>query len=210
MRITKYVHSCLLVETSDRVALFDPGNFSAQALPVDSLSRLDDIFITHRHADHCDIELLKRLIGQFPKARITSNSEVVNLLSEHGIQASSDSPQGVSFFEAPHENVQPVSDQPDEFGFHYLDALSHPGDSHSFKETKSILALPITGPWGAAIRALNLTIELRPQHVIPIHDWHWRDEARRSVYDRYAQILDQHGITLHKLETGQPVELPLS
>ena len=209
LRLTKYVHSCLLVETPDRTALFDPGNFSADALPVDDLVRLDDIFITHRHADHCDIDLLKRLVARFPGVRITSNSEVVTLLNSAGIKASDQAPEGVSFFESPHENVAPVSEQPKEIGFHYLSQLSNPGDSHSFSETMPVLALPITGPWGSAIRALNLAIELKPQHVVPIHDWHWRDEARRAVYDRYADILAERDITLHKIETGEPIQINL-
>jgi L-ascorbate metabolism protein UlaG (beta-lactamase superfamily) len=207
MKITKYVHSCLLVEMAERTVLFDPGMFSVDALDVSSLTRLDDIFITHVHPDHCDIGLIKALVAKFPGVRITSNPEVVNHLAGENILASSDAPSGVVFFESPHESVEPIFPQPDCIGFHYLDSLSHPGDSHSFQETKTILALPITAPWGSTIKAANLALQLKPQHILPIHDWHWRDEARQQMYDNYERILEEQGITFHKLETGVPVEI---
>ena len=95
--------------------------------------------------------------------------------------------------------------QPDQIGVHYLDLLTDPGDSHSFTETKAILALPVTAPWGANVRAVNLALELKPQYVVPIHDWHWSDDARKQSYDRMEQVLSENGITFFKMETGVPV-----
>lgn len=210
MKITKFVHACLLVETPDRVALFDPGSMSEAALDVDKLTRLDDIFITHIHGDHVSVPLLKQLIAKFPAVRITSTDEVVKQLAAEGIKATTTPPAGVTFFDSPHESVAPLFGQPPEqIGIHYLDMLSHPGDSHSFTETKAILALPIAAPWGSTIRALNLALELKPRHVLPIHDWHWRDEAREQTYNMFERVLGEQGITFHKLETGQPVEINL-
>lgn len=208
MRITKFVHSCLLVETPERVALFDPGSMSQAALDIGRLARLDDIFITHEHGDHFSPELVKQLVAKFPDVRITTTSPVVRQLAEQGITASNTPPEGVVFFDSPHESVAPLFGQPpEEIGVHYLGKLSDPGDSHSFHETKAILALPVTAPWGSAIRAMNLALELKPQHVLPIHDWHWRDEARLGTYEQFERILGEQGITFHKLETGVPVDI---
>jgi len=207
MKITKYIHACLLVETPERVALFDPGVMSEEALPVDKLTRLDDIFITHAHGDHWSLPLIKRLVQKFPNVRITTTPEVVEELAKEGIKATSQAPEGVTFFDSPHESVEPLFPQPQEIGIHYLDMLSDPGDSHSFTETKEILALPITAPWGSSIKALNLAIELKPQYVLPIHDWHWSDAARAQTYDRFEHILGEHDITFFKLQTGKPVEI---
>jgi hypothetical protein len=54
---------------------------------------------------------------------------------------------------------------------------------------------------------MSLAFELKPRHVLPIHDWHWRDEARELMYDRFEEILGRQGITFYKLQTGQPVEI---
>lgn len=191
----------------NRTALFDPGVMSEQALDVDKLVYLDDIFITHSHADHLSLDLLSRLTGKFPSVRITAPSDVVNILSQQGIAASSTTPEGATFFDAPHEQVEPLFPQPANIGIHYLDKLTDPGDSHSFAETKPVLALPVTAPWGSTIRAANLAVELGPQYVLPIHDWHWNEAARENTYQLLQQELGKQGITFIPMKTGQSVVL---
>jgi len=214
MKITKFVHSCLLVEMPapvNRTVLFDPGAFSEDALNVDSLEYLDDIVITHVHPDHCSPVLLPKLVAKFPDVRITAPTEVVARLSDWGItQASTTPPDGLALFDSPHEHVEPIFPTPEQIGVHYLDTLSHPGDSHGFTETKQILALPITGPWGSFIRAVNLAIELKPKYVLPIHDWHWSDQARTELYEKARQALDTEGITFIPLVTGEPVVIDIA
>lgn len=207
MKITKLVHSCLLVETPDRVALFDPGTMST--VEVDNLERLDDIFITHAHGDHMDVELIKRLVAAFPDARITAPPEAVERLKAEGVQASTEAPEGTRLFTSPHELIRPYipADPPQEIGIHYLDRLSHPGDSHSFKETMPILALPVQGPWGSVVGATRLGIELQPKYIIPVHDWHWNDTARQGAYDQLEKDFAEHGITFIKAVNGEPFEI---
>ena len=210
MKVTKFVHSCLLVETPERVALFDPGTMSEEALDIDKLERLDDIFITHEHADHISMDLVKKLVQKFPDVRITSTPSVVRQLDEQGITASDQPPTGIEFFDAPHEDVAPLFGQPpEEIGIHYLGVLSDPGDSHSFNETKDILVLPITAPWGSTVKALNLALQLKPKYVLPIHDWHWNDQARQQTYAMFERILGENDIKFYKLETGVPVDIPV-
>ncbi|HMH31082.1 MAG TPA: MBL fold metallo-hydrolase [Methylomirabilota bacterium] len=210
MKITKYVHACLLVETPGRTALFDPGTYSKQALDPDQLTRLDDIFITHVHQDHCDPELIKRLVAKFPAVRIIATDEAVKSLAAEGIKATTTPPAGVTFFDSPHESMAPlIPTPPQENGIHYLDSLSHPGDSHSFKETKAILALPVQAPWGSSAKAISLALELKPRFILPIHDWHWSDAARTQMYDRFEKLFGDNNIQFFKLQTGQPIEITL-
>jgi L-ascorbate metabolism protein UlaG (beta-lactamase superfamily) len=206
MKITKYVHACLLVEEDNKVAIFDPGSMSRAAFDISKLNQLDYIFITHIHQDHLDVDFVKDLVAKFPACVIDSTNEVVKMLSEQGIKAQSEPVADVTFFDAPHESVEPLFPAPEEVGIHYLVKLSDPGDSHSFSETKEILALPITAPWGSTTKALNLAIELKPKYVIPIHDWHWNDQAREQMYDRAAQALEKEGITFFKPETGVTID----
>lgn len=208
MKITKFVHSCLLVEMPapiNRTALFDPGVMSEAALNIDELLFLDDIIITHEHSDHFSLGLVKQLVAKFPAVRITSTPPVVKQLTEAGVAASDQPVTGLVFFDAPHESVAPLWPRPESVGVHYLDRLTHPGDSHHFGETMAVLALPVTAPWGSTIAAVNLAIKLRPKFVVPIHDWHWRDEARTQMYDSLERAFAQAGITFLKLEDGKPV-----
>ena len=210
MRVTKFVHSCLLVETPERVGLFDPGAYSRPVFDINKVDKLDDILITHVHGDHCDIEFIKELVNKFPSVRVTSTNEVVNLLKNEGITAQASESEGIEFFDSPHEDARPLKfEQPEEVGIHYLGTLSHPGDSHSFNETKEVLALPITAPWGSSVKAIRLAFSLKPKFVIPIHDWHWSEEARKQSYNRYEKILAQENITMFKPETGQTIDINL-
>jgi L-ascorbate metabolism protein UlaG (beta-lactamase superfamily) len=67
----------------------------------------------------------------------------------------------------------------------------------------------MTGPWGTNVRAAKLALDLKPQHVLPIHDWHWREEAKQGAYDSFEKLLAEQGITFHKLENGKPVVIKL-
>lgn len=208
MKITKLEHSCLLVEMPEpvnRTALFDPGSMSESYVDVESLEFLDDIFITHSHGDHYDASLIKKLVEKFPDVRITAPKDVVDDLESQGIKARSEPPEGIVFFNSPHESVDPLFPRPEEIGYHYLDKLSHPGDSHSFTESKAVLALPMTAPWGSMVKAVNLALELKPKYVVPIHDWHWKGEAKASTYGNVEKLFQQHGITFLNLKNGEPV-----
>jgi L-ascorbate metabolism protein UlaG (beta-lactamase superfamily) len=191
-------------------ALFDPGMYSP--LDVTALQALDDIFITHEHPDHMDPGLLKKLQVRFPNVRITAPASAQAILEQEGIaNVQTSPPEAVQLFEAPHEGVRPFaeSDPPQEIGIHYLGVFTHPGDSHHFHETKSILALPVTAPWGSVVNAVSVALELRPKYVIPVHDWHWRDEARQQLYDRLEARFSQEGITFMKMIDGASVEINL-
>jgi L-ascorbate metabolism protein UlaG (beta-lactamase superfamily) len=208
MKITKFVHSCLLVEMpapENRTVLFDPGIMSEQVLDINKLRYLDDIYITHIHSDHYSETLLRRLVEKFPDVRVTAPDEVVMQLEAAGITASSKLPEGMVPLDAPHEELAPMGERPENRGVHYLDRLTHPGDSHSFNETKPILALPVTAPWGSLVSAAKLALTLQPKHVLPIHDWHWSDAARQNTYESLEKLFSSHDIVFHALQTGEPV-----
>ncbi|MBI4122825.1 MAG: MBL fold metallo-hydrolase [Parcubacteria group bacterium] len=208
MKITKYVHSCLLVEEQGKAALIDPGNytFQSKALDVRYIEKLDFVLITHEHQDHLDVPFLRTILAQFPNVEIISNPSVVLLLEQQGVKASSRGNKDVSIAEASHERL-PFSSPPQNILFHVFSRLTHPGDSFAFFETREVLALPVQAPWGSTTQAVEKALQLRPRVVIPIHDWHWRDEARKTMYERLAAYFKEHGIEFRGLETGNTLEL---
>lgn len=210
--LTKFGHSCVIVEADDagkpRIALFDPGEWST--LPVENIPWIDDVFISHKHQDHFDTAKLQAILAKFPDVRITAPTEIVLALRQGGIlQAADVAPMGTRLFIAPHEGHPPFLQPPEEIGVHFLNVYSHPGDSHSFNETMPILALPVQAPWGSTMDAVDLAIKLRPQYVLPVHDWHWRDEARQGMYARLEALLGEQGITFLKPVDGVPISVNL-
>lgn len=205
MKITKLGHSCLLMQTSDRTALFDPGVYST--IDINTMPKLDDIVITHVHADHFNADVVEQLAALFSQARITTTPEVVEQLRAKNVTATAVASEGLELFLAPHEGHEPFLAPPQNVGVHYAGVLSHPGDSHSFATTKPVLALPVQAPWGSTQKAVDLALELKPRYVVPIHDWHWRDEARTGLYTTLEQIFAAHEITFIKAVNGEPFEV---
>lgn len=212
MKITKLAHSCLLVEMPapvNRTVLFDPGMFSVEAVQAASLKYLDDIVITHEHFDHFDEELVASLAKQFPEVRILAPQAVVDRLQALGVAANIVASEGLEVFEAPHESLEPMGQTPQAIGVHYLGCLTHPGDSHHFSQSKAILALPVTAPWGSTVNAVKLATELKPKVVIPIHDHIWRDDWRQKMYGSLAQYFEGLGIEFIQPVNGQSFVLDL-
>ncbi len=211
MKLTKFGHSCVLVEAEERgktrVALFDPGGWSE--LPLETIDWIDDVFVSHIHGDHCDPEKLRQIADKFPGVRITAPTEVITMLRQQGFtQAANVVPEGAVAFVSPHEEVRPFgSVVPEELGIHFLSQYTHPGDSHSFSQTMPVLALPVVAPWGSTIQALDLALELKPKYVLPVHDWFLSPEAREWTYEGMAHVLVRAGITLLRPQDGVPIDI---
>lgn len=75
MRITKYPQSCLLVETKGKKILIDPGTLKYKEGYFDVWNNVDAILITHKHPDHCNIEILEKISDNI---KIYSTQEVQN------------------------------------------------------------------------------------------------------------------------------------
>ncbi|MEK7103015.1 MAG: MBL fold metallo-hydrolase, partial [Patescibacteria group bacterium] len=82
MTITKFGHSCLLIEQNGTRILTDPGVWTSQQ---NDLTDVDIIIITHQHPDHFSINSVKALIANNPRAQIITNSSVGELLKTEGI-----------------------------------------------------------------------------------------------------------------------------
>lgn len=189
MKITKFVHSCLLVEDQDKTVLIDPGDFSVELLKprLTTILKLDYLLITHEHFDHMNIPLVKEIVNQH-KPKVISTESVQEILSKEGIKIQTDGDEYVQLEQVPHESIAPLGSTPQNVLFHVGGKLTHPGDSHSFSSSKEIVALPIQAPWGSTINAVNLGLKLQPKKIIPIHDWHWNTDARLSQYTRLQEF----------------------
>jgi L-ascorbate metabolism protein UlaG (beta-lactamase superfamily) len=210
MKITKYVHSCLVIEDTGHVGIIDPGVYSWQSglFDVSQLSKLDDIIITHEHPDHCHLPFVEALVAKFPQAHVYTNQSVATKLRAIGLKnLITQSDSIVTFFAAPHEHVEPIAHTPENIGIRYLGRLVDPGDSYQVPDTADILAFPITAPWGTLVRAATIIADVRPRYVLPLHDWHWRHEARTQIYEHLVNLFNEHGITFVPLQDGKPVEL---
>jgi len=210
MKITKFVHSCVLVEDGGRAVLIDPGAFSWQSGLVDvaSLPKLDAIYVTHLHGDHLEEPFIKALLESQPNVPWIAPEDAARQLQSFGVQnISQQTPSGDSIFIGDHANLDPLGPTPKNMVVHLADKLTHPGDSHTFTQTKLVLCLPVDAPWGSTLDAVRLAIQLKPKYVLPIHDYMWNDTWRKNWYCNIADCLKQFNIEFLYPIDGQPIEI---
>ena len=174
-------------------------------MDVNSLGQLDFILITHEHEDHMHLPLVKMAAEKFPEAGIITTPSAAKILGKEGLQASTEGNEFIEVEPAQHEKV--LGTAPENVLFRVFGKLTHPGDSHSFNSTTEILAMPVQAPWGSFVAAIEKAAELKPKTVIPIHDWHWRDEARKRMYEMAGEHLRKHGIKFKPVESGEAFQL---
>lgn len=214
MTITKYLHSCVLLEEADKRILIDPGSFSfAEGLVKPEQIPLPDlILITHEHSDHFFPEALHVLTQG--GAQILSTPNVVQRCRDESLKATvlkpgetfTLGPFTIAAVEAAHEDL-PLA-KPQNVAF-LVNGLLHPGDSLHTKLTTppAILALPVTAPWMRVLEAVECAKKLKPQTVIPIHDGYVKDFFLGAIHAMVRSHLEPEGMRTISLGPGESFTL---
>jgi L-ascorbate metabolism protein UlaG (beta-lactamase superfamily) len=173
MKITKLVHSCILVEQDGKKLLADPGMFSWQSgVIVDQsiLRDIDYVVITHGHADHYHSDFASVVNELSPNAIWYAPQEVVDKLSDQGIKAFSASElSDVVFVESDHADLDPWNTQPEHTSYLVFNELLISGDCQTHTEMYGarILAGALNGgPWGAVVGELKMLQALKDKSSI--------------------------------------------
>lgn len=208
MKISKHLHSCLLVEEQGKTFLFDPGIFTYQekALDITQLTKLDYLLITHDHPDHLYMPYVLELLAKFPNVKIITNNAIVEVLAKQNIPSTYEGDTIVSVTNVPHESLWD-KEPPENVMITIFNKLASPGDSHHFENSADILALPIQAPWGSTTEAVNLALKLQPKVIIPVHDWMWKDDFRKTIYQRLKEFFQTKNIDFKAVETGEQIEV---
>ena len=213
MKISKYIHSCLLVEEGDTKILFDPGTFSFREgfVSPNDFTDLSAICITHRHVDHVDGDALAVIMKNNADVPIYSNRGVAEMLAPEGIEVrvfeSGTKKIGSMTVEALSAEHEPLLTLvPHNTAYIINNTFLHPGDSlHLSLHDRagiSVLALPVTAPWADKIRIAGFGEAMRPRHIIPIHDGFVKDFFREGLYDEFVDYFKSRGSEFHSL--GEP------
>jgi L-ascorbate metabolism protein UlaG (beta-lactamase superfamily) len=216
VRLTRFGHSCLLVEAGDARVLVDPGGFSHG---FEELTDLDAVFVTHQHPDHIDAERLPQLLEANGRAPLIAEPETAAQLRDSGIDAISLHPgESVSLAGATvtaaggdHAEIHPDIPLVGNVGLLFSAAaeptLFHPGDSYgATPDGVDVLALPLTAPWARAALTVDFARAVGAPRLLPIHDA-IVSPAGRALYVRVVTSLLPDSTTLLDPEPGSPLEV---
>ena len=221
MKITKYPQSCFLIETQGKRILIDPGDleFNQKWLDED-WKDIDIILVTHRHSDHCFVEIINRITNR-DKIKIYTSREVVEAYSDlenyevvkendvlnfdnlnievvkavHGF---------ISYFKGGKEikeNIGYIIDDNQNRVYHVSDSVCF---DNNYK--CDVILLPISnhgvvmGPWEAS----DYAKEYEPKLVLPMH----ADHPRHPVnFNEVKKELNDRELNYKFLEFGESIEV---
>lgn len=217
MKITKFPQSCLLIETKGKKILVDPGNLKYKEEYYNIWNTVDIILITHKHPDHCNTEVLKKLnknitIYSTKEVQDTNKSLNINIVKEndiieldnikievvhaiHGYQPLLKGNKEV------HENVGYIIDDGE-------NRLYSTSDNICFKnEYKAdILCTPVTG-YGLTMSAFEASLyakEVGATLVIPIH---MDNPAFPPNFDFIKEMFEKYEVDYEILENDESIEI---
>ena len=182
MKLTKYVHACVLVEDDQHIALFDPGQFSWESglFDVDKLEKLDFVIITHEHFDHCSPEDIKKIQGL--NTVIVATSDCAQKLSgKIKVVRPGDkiNVEGTEIEAVPAYNTNKQFHTKDKGWVGYIFTVQGQriyiaGDTDHIPEMKNfkvdIALLPVSGTYVmTADEAVRAALDMKPKVAIPMH-----------------------------------------
>jgi len=213
MRLTKFGHSCLLVEEGRARMLVDPGTLSGG---FERLEGLTAVLYTHQHADHLDPGRLRGLLGRNPAVRVVSDEASAALLGEAGaaVEVVHDGQElelggvGVRVAGRAHAVIHPDIPVVANVGYLVAGRLFHPGDAFTLPgEPVEVLAVPAGAPWLKVSEAVDYLRRVRPRVAVPVHEKVLSAVGVSIHYRQLEQLGATGGTTLRVLDDGTPVEL---
>lgn len=172
MKITKFEHSCYLLEKDGRGLLFDPVEYDHE-LP--EITNLDAIIITHSHGDHFQPDVLAKIRQTNPNAQIfTAADNVANISDSIAMSSGVQTKAGafeLRFYGGAHAEIIAGKFVCDNIGVLVDGIFANPGDSFDLPPaTPEILVAPIAAPWLKIAETIAFIEAVKPQIVVPAHD----------------------------------------
>jgi len=213
MNITRYGHSCLLVEDNGVRVLTDIGTMNE----TPDIAGVSAIVISHEHGDHFDIEKIKEVLKNNPDAQIITHAAVGEKLNEAGISFVAIEPGEslningfmIESYGTDHAIIYGDTPPCRNTGFLLANKLFMPGDALHDIPAKpvEILALPTSGPWMKLAEAIDYAKAVKPKAAFPIHDALYTDAVRKGGIATWMErLLTPAGIEFVNVLPGESKE----
>jgi L-ascorbate metabolism protein UlaG (beta-lactamase superfamily) len=179
VRVTKYTHSCIRIESDDAVLVVDPGAFSEPA----ALTGADAVLITHEHVDHLDVDAVGGAVARQPGLRVYAHADVLPKL-EAFREAVTTVAAGEDFTAAgftvrayggQHAVIYPEIPRIANLGYLISDSgtsVYTPGDSFAVPDDAAVdtLFVPLHAPWMKLAESIDFVRAVKPRRAYATHD----------------------------------------
>jgi len=212
MKITRFGHSAVLVESGQTRVLVDPGVFSVPDLW--DLTGLAAIVVTHQHPDHLDLARVGDLIAANPGVQLLAEPQTATNLADW-TPTSVDARYSIGELTltgvgGQHAEILDTIPRVGNIGMLVSDPAGttffHPGDSYEYRPAGvDILAIPLAAPWAKMAETIDFVRAISPHTAFPIHDGVLAD----SGYGIYWMHVQNHGGVADLQQLGQSAPLVL-
>lgn len=212
MRVTKHEHAALVLEEAGSRLIIDPGSFTS---PLDELTGLAAVVLTHEHPDHWTPDHLDRILkatGGVPiyapegvaKAAAGYDITVVHPGDTVTLEAFT-----LRFFGGEHAVIHSSIPVVDNVGVLVNDAFYYPGDSYAVPKGVDVqlLAAPLGAPWLKIGDAMDFVLAVGPRRAFGTHDMTVSVIGRDMHRARLTWATEQKGGEFLALDPGDSTEI---
>jgi len=220
MKIAKHGQSCLFVNVGYKNVLIDAGTyvFNEEGMKPEDFQDIDLMLFTHEHADHFDLENVKKVI-ELNKPKIIAVKAVSDVLSNEnlGVQVTvaevgktyKFEDYKVEAYQSTHGPLPTGAEPPEVIGYKVTDkdgkSVYTPGDTIKLSNTDAdVIAVPICGEVVLSIDQAKSELQrVNAKLVFPIHF----DNPRFPVdVNDFAPAMVDTNIEVKVLKWGESIE----
>lgn len=214
MRITKFGHACVRVESGSTTVVVDPGGWSEREA-VDGASA---VLVTHEHPDHLDPDNLRAAdapvytIGAVAKQIAEQAPDVAERVTVVKPGDVLDLGIPVTVVGEKHAVIHPELQHFDNSGY-LLEVegrrVFHPGDAFTERpEALDLLLLPVHAPWNKVSEVIDYARAVGAPLSVAIHDGLLNERGLALAQRQLSGMLGEREQEYLRVEPG--TELPLA
>lgn len=214
MRIIKFGHACVRLESGSTTLVVDPGGWSER----EAVDAADAVLVTHEHADHLDPDNLRATDAPVYTIRAVAE-QIASLAPDVHERVTVVAPGDVldlgvrvTVVGAKHAVIHPELPHFDNSGY-LLEAegrrVFHPGDAVT--ETPGdvdVLLLPVHAPWSKISEVIDYARAVGAPLSAAIHDGLLNDRGLALAERLVGARLEGREQEYLRVEPGQDVPLP--